>query len=435
MATALGEAQGMSPAEAVNNHALTAYTNSNHAMTTGYAGIIMKTDFGIPATGGHYYAVSAWFGEANCAVQPGGDASLTFSLIENGTPVALQSGLMPCVSTVPPPPTLTVGTTDVWITHLTSDSWQLPTGAVTDLGFQLYNAQDSGIGNDLVLDLVEIVDTTPQLYKDFSPATIAVGETTTLTYTITNSTGLHLKEAWNFTDQLPSGLTPVGSPTTGAGSAACVNFSGSASGGAVVASGDLAEGQVFCTVSQQVTVATGGDYVNGAANFPDGTASGLPLCAGGPGVGLCGLWAPDDATLRVVPALVDDESWTPYQTPVTVPVLANDQGVPPGSVVTGITPDVPSQGTWVVNPDGTVTFTPAPGFVGIATATYTVTYPNGTTGTAQVRIRVLPPGIASPEELAESGADLGAPAVVAAILLLVGSGLVVLTKVRGRRSA
>ena len=67
-----------------------------------------------------------------------------------------------------------------------------------------------------------------------------------------------------------------------------------------------------------------------------------------------------------------DAARTPQNTPVTTPVLANDTGgspLDPGSV-TIVAPS--THGTATVNPDGTVTFTPAAGFTGTTTYRYRV---------------------------------------------------------------
>ena len=77
---------------------------------------------------------------------------------------------------------------------------------------------------------------------------------------------------------------------------------------------------------------------------------------------------------------VDNAATTPPDTAVTINVLGNDTtsegtlGVP---VID--TPPAASMGTAVVNPDGTITFTPAAGFRGLATFTYRVC--NGATPT------------------------------------------------------
>jgi uncharacterized repeat protein (TIGR02059 family) len=123
--------------------------------------------------------------------------------------------------------------------------------------------------------------------------------------------------------------------------------------------------------------------------------------------------------------VVDDTKTGPYDTNQTIAVLTND--IPsaqwaPSSVklcgladtaasppVTAETPNsctkssvtVPGEGTYTVNPDGTVTFDPLPTFVGpVATpVTYQVTDVLGRTADADIRPTVLPPPppIATPE--------------------------------------
>jgi CshA-type fibril repeat protein len=94
------------------------------------------------------------------------------------------------------------------------------------------------------------------------------------------------------------------------------------------------------------------------------------------------------------PAIVDDVAKTPRDEPVTIPVLVNDSDVDGDPLtVTGATAD---SGTVVVNPDGTITYTPQLGFVGTATITYTVSDGKGgtTTGTATITVTEGP---ASPD--------------------------------------
>ena len=89
-----------------------------------------------------------------------------------------------------------------------------------------------------------------------------------------------------------------------------------------------------------------------------------------------------------VPVAIDDVASTNEDTPVVVPVLANDSDVDgDGLTVTSATsPD----GTVAINPDGTVTFTPNPNFNGVATITYTISDGNGGTDTASVAVTVNP---------------------------------------------
>ncbi|PKQ22848.1 MAG: hypothetical protein CVT65_11160, partial [Actinobacteria bacterium HGW-Actinobacteria-5] len=112
----------------------------------------------------------------------------------------------------------------------------------------------------------------------------------------------------------------------------------------------------------------------------------------------------------VTPVAADDVNHTPYQTPVTTGVLGNDSAgattalLDPASVVFsspdatngGHTLTVPGEGTYEVNADATVTFTPADGFRGTATGVdYRVSDANGTTASATLTITVGTPPVAT----------------------------------------
>jgi uncharacterized repeat protein (TIGR01451 family) len=77
------------------------------------------------------------------------------------------------------------------------------------------------------------------------------------------------------------------------------------------------------------------------------------------------------ATVTVVvgPNAVNDTNTTPQNTPVSGNAASNDQ-YPSGSTFTLTAPA--SSGTVTLNPDGSYTYTPAPGFSGVATFGYTV---------------------------------------------------------------
>ena len=91
-------------------------------------------------------------------------------------------------------------------------------------------------------------------------------------------------------------------------------------------------------------------------------------------------------TVTPVPDIVPDTSTTERDTPVRIPVLGNDNFEGPPRV-TGTTP--PANGTVTINPDGSITYMPNPGFVGTDTFTYTVTS-GGVTETTTVTVQVLP---------------------------------------------
>lgn len=72
------------------------------------------------------------------------------------------------------------------------------------------------------------------------------------------------------------------------------------------------------------------------------------------------------------PVAVDDELTTDPDTAVTLDPAANDTD-PDGDDLTTSSVGTPSEGTATLNPDGTVTYTPPPGFTGTVTIPYTVT--------------------------------------------------------------
>jgi Ca2+-binding RTX toxin-like protein len=95
----------------------------------------------------------------------------------------------------------------------------------------------------------------------------------------------------------------------------------------------------------------------------------------------------DVAPLNDAPDAVDDAAQTNNLTPVVIPVLANDTD-PDGDTLT-VTAASADVGTVVINDDGTLTYTPEPGFGGQATLTYDISDGNGGTDTATVTVGVL----------------------------------------------
>lgn len=101
-------------------------------------------------------------------------------------------------------------------------------------------------------------------------------------------------------------------------------------------------------------------------------------------------------TVTPVPDIVPDTSTTERDTPARIPVLDNDDFEGRNPRVTGTTP--PGNGTVTINPDGSITYTPNPGFTGTDTFTYTVTS-GGVTETTTVTVQVLPGKPLGPEGL------------------------------------
>ncbi|GBD44959.1 hypothetical protein HRbin40_02455 [bacterium HR40] len=110
-----------------------------------------------------------------------------------------------------------------------------------------------------------------------------------------------------------------------------------------------------------------------------------------------------------MPIAAPDIALTPVDTAVIIAPLANDTGA--GLVLDGFTQ--PARGRVVANPDSTLTYTPAPGFVGVDSFTYTVRDAGGATATATVTISVLAPNappVARDDEAASSdGSSIDIP--------------------------
>ena len=90
------------------------------------------------------------------------------------------------------------------------------------------------------------------------------------------------------------------------------------------------------------------------------------------------------------PDAKDDCATTAYNTAVTINVLANDSDPNCDKLTISGSPSS-SQGTVTVNADGTLTFTPNPGFSGTATIKYTISDGRGGYDTATVSVTVKAP--------------------------------------------
>ena len=91
-----------------------------------------------------------------------------------------------------------------------------------------------------------------------------------------------------------------------------------------------------------------------------------------------------------VPVAVNDSASTPKDMPIQGSLTGNDKPSTDGGNVWSKTTD-PTNGTVVVNPDGTYTYTPNAGFTGTDSFTYTITDKDGDKSTATVTITVQPP--------------------------------------------
>jgi len=236
------------------NHAVTAYTENN----PGVNAIQFATVNPIPlaSSSGRYLTFSVDTAAQNCGVSA---PLYNFSLINGGTATPVGGTVNACTSgqTVPVPGG---GTTNAGT--FTSNGSVLFTGSA--VGIRMTNANGSGVGNDAAFDNIRILDVTPQLDKSFSPTSITTGQTSALTFTVTNTSELASKNGWSFTDALPAGLT-VGLP---AATTTCPAGAVTAPYGAtsVSVTGNLSAGMASCTVTVRVKSATTGSYTNGPAN-------------------------------------------------------------------------------------------------------------------------------------------------------------------------
>ncbi|WP_348787024.1 LPXTG cell wall anchor domain-containing protein [Leifsonia sp. NPDC080035] len=274
MGTAIGLYRGEALATAQTNQILSAYTNGG---SNPGPGVQVQTAQPITAgiIPGHFYLISAIYGAANCVSEGPTlnrqDPSLTFNLIQNqtgsgpapgtggGTVTPLATGLNPCTDANAR--VITTAGHTYHIARLNSAGFRMPSG-VTSLGIQLYNAAGSYRGNDSGFDDPTIVDATPQLDKVFSPSTLQAGQSTTLTFTITNTDELSAKNGWSFTDTLPAGLAFSGPASTD-----CPAGVPTIDGTTISGTGNLTAGLASCTFTVPVTSATPGTFTNGPDNI------------------------------------------------------------------------------------------------------------------------------------------------------------------------
>ena len=297
MAAALGEAKGMTPTEAANNNVLGLMTNpgTTGTITPISSPVQLQIDSVItsasadPAIEGHYYIATALFAAVHCQNDAYAtphtwiDAQETIHLMDSSslTDLSSSSVISPCAGA---PATATtyrepMHNTPIYTAEGATDVWQAPFSGA-DLGIKITNSNTSTAGNDVAIDNLQIVDVTPQLDESFLPTSVSVGQTTTLTFTITNTDDLLTKSGWSFKETLPPGLTVAATPnvTTNCtyGAVAPSPPSGAAT---LTITGDLTAGQASCTVSVDVTSATAATYTNDAGNLTS----------------LNGLWRPNPA--------------------------------------------------------------------------------------------------------------------------------------------
>lgn len=262
----LGLAQGQENAEALTNNVLAFHSNGG----TQSAGTVFDTaEDSTQALAGHCYMATLAASQIHC---PAPGESWTSALLQiylkvGGADDLVAADVTPCATgqtyTLTPPqapgnPAVTAKVVQaVSVARLVDDA--------TSLGLRVDNTQASYVGNDFAIDVPRIIDVTPQLDKSFSPATIEAGGTSTLTFTITNTSELAAKEGWSFVDTLPVGVR-VASPANASTNCADGQVEANDTGTTITVNGGMEEGVESCEVTIDVTSTVPGEHTNTADN-------------------------------------------------------------------------------------------------------------------------------------------------------------------------
>ncbi|MBO9664651.1 CARDB domain-containing protein [Dokdonella sp.] len=263
LAQALGQVDGMTQAQARQNLAVAAFTQANPGANLTQFRTSVEVPFSAPSTRFVTFSVDA--AAVSCfAAHP----AFQFAIFTGaGAPIPVGSTLNPCAAGTPTRPVEAIGgngVDNINAARFTTNQSYPFTG--TSLGVLMRNTQGSGSGNDAAFDNIRVYDATPQLDKTFTPAVVAVGDTSMLTLTVTNTDERAAKSGFSFTDSLPAGLTIAATPAPGN---SCGGTLTAAAGGSSVTltGGSLAAGAASCTVAVPVTAAALGLYANGPANI------------------------------------------------------------------------------------------------------------------------------------------------------------------------
>ena len=343
----LARAMGVYTGSGDNEHIVSGYTecqldalgNTTSCDTIGSGatnGVMFQTTSTLPVTSGHFYTFGVDTVYGNCAspdsaTVQASDPQYQFQLVDSaGTATNIGSvldGCRPSPSrqqiTVNRPTAIGAATTmATYVSSLVANApFQYNSST---LGIKMYNASGVTNGNDGGFDNIKLLDVTPQLDKSFNPVTITQGGTTTLTYTVTNTSDLLAKNGWHFVDNLPAGLSASG-PLGGT----CARTASSVTAGTVDVTGNLAAGSSSCTITVTVTSNTPGNYNNSGCVANNGTA--IPNCTSNFPT-ITGINPPGTAPLTVLPVVdlsiaksANLGQYTPGS-PITYTVTAHNNG-------------------------------------------------------------------------------------------------------------
>jgi uncharacterized repeat protein (TIGR01451 family) len=180
----------------------------------------------------------------------------------------------------------------------------------------------------------------PTFTKSFSPSTTSVGVPVTLSFTITNNSGIQLT-GLNFADNLPAGLL-VANPSNLTNT--CGGTPNAPPGGALITlSGGTLAANATCIVTVQVVAASVGTYTNPAVTLTSNQAPAVQS-------------APTDLSVISVPAPGFNKQFVPNSTTngnvvAVVFTITNTATVPiTGLSFIDILPDNPAPGLRITNP-------------------------------------------------------------------------------------
>jgi uncharacterized repeat protein (TIGR01451 family) len=272
MAWVLGKLRGVDP---TINHAVAAYTDGGKTLPAN--SVQFETVKPIPlVASSRFITFSVDAAETNCSHN---HAEFKFYLLNESTEIpTFTTPIDPCSdknAEVIKPPTLGTKPAEPFKAGtFAGNAATLFSGS--QLGIGMRNGQTSEVGNDAAFDNIAVLDATPQLDKSFSPTVLKIGETSELTFTITNTSELGAKNGWAFTDTLPSGLV-VSSPARASTTCtAPTTVTATAGGSSIAVSGNLAAEMDYCTVTVDVTSFEADTYVNGPDDITTHTGIELP---------------------------------------------------------------------------------------------------------------------------------------------------------------
>jgi uncharacterized repeat protein (TIGR01451 family) len=256
------------PQNPTTNRAVSSYSTGaadNASNTAADGAIPTLIEFGtagqvtLPSASGRFVTFSVDAVGTNCGTPP-----LLRFYVRNaaGVETAVSSSAIdPCND--PRKQTIVISGRSYSYGSFPANSSVLLTGS--SLGVVMRNERNTTSGNDGAFDNIRILDVTPTLDKSFSPSTLEVGQSSTLTFTITNTSDLAAKNGWSFTDALPAGLV-MSTPTAASSTCSAASVTAAPGGTSVAATGNLNSGQASCTVSVNVTSPRIGTYTNGPGN-------------------------------------------------------------------------------------------------------------------------------------------------------------------------